>query len=135
MDACCGRRTFRAICHARCPPPPGCMPPLHLQKPNDEDNSTLTAKKKGPSRAAVVLDRLPIFISRSRLMLTSEDSISTGMGESQKTKRRKLVSGTFVFCSHRLMEPSRRFQIGVPSPLILNQTPSFSTLDLSEQAS
>jgi hypothetical protein len=67
-------------------------------------------------------------------MLTSTDSISTGMGECQNTKSKTLVSGTWIFCSHRWAASSRWFQIALSCLLILHLTPSFSIAGLSAVA-
>jgi hypothetical protein len=62
---------------------------------------TLTTKKKGPCRAAVVWNGLPICIARTHPMLLSEDSTSTGMGESQNTNAGRSLQTFPIFCSHR----------------------------------
>ena len=98
------------------------------------DNPKRPQRKKGPWRAAVVLNGAPIYIGRSCPMLTSLDSISTGMGESQNTKSKTLVSGTWIFCSHRWAASSRWFQIALSYLLILHLTPSFSIAGLSTVA-
>jgi hypothetical protein len=41
----------------------------------------------------------PIYIGRSYPQVTSTDAISKGMGESQNTKCKMLVSGASIFCS------------------------------------
>ena len=53
------------------------------------------------------------------------------MGESQNTKSKTLVSGNWIFCSHRWAASSGWFQIALSYLLILHLTPSFSIAGLS----